>query len=232
MLVSELTTQLCREWSEATLGDTSKVTLVESWIRNALDDFALQMQIKAFRSIAPFSTVAGTAEYSLPVDARDIISMRIPAQQRVLDASTIWTIENSGRVLSQQGIPSCWYFSNITTVSNQKALRFKLYPVPDAVYSIEISTIVHPAALVASSVLPIHNEAIAIISDKVRYYMAMDDKDYDAAQIIMSDYGNKLRLLKNREQRSTQRRRIFRRNSDLVSNREDFAIFPPDHYRN
>lgn len=234
MLVSELTTQLCREWSEATAGDSSKVTLVESWIKNALDDYALRMNIRAFRSTAPFSTVAGTAEYTLPVAARDIVSMRIPAQaDAIIDSNTIWTIENSSRDLTLQGLPRWWYFSNSGIVSNQTALKFKLYPVPDAIYSITVSTIIHPASLTSNSVLPIHNESIAIISDKVRYYMAIDDKDYDAAQLSLGDYERKIQFLTNREQRSTQRYRTLSRNSDVpLVNKERFAILPPDHFHN
>lgn len=233
MLVSELTTQLCREWSEATAGDNSKVTLVESWIKNALDDYALRMNIKAFRSTAPFSTVAGTAEYTLPVAARDIVSMKIPSQNRVIDSNTIWIIENSLRDLTTQSIPRWWYFSNAASVTSQTALKFKLYPVPDAIYAVSVNTIIHPASLSSSSVLPIHNEAIAAIADKVRYYMSIDDKDYEAAQLALGEYENKIRLLKNREQRVTQRRRVLSSLSDVVSSgKERFAILPPDHYRN
>jgi hypothetical protein len=228
MLVSALTTECLREWSE-TDDDTSKVSLVESWIRNALDDFALLTEFRVFYSHTTINTVATTENYTLPAAYQSITAIRRTADNTLLEQKDRQELLLSETDLTTAGKPRIWFYVNSDSSTTETKLRIQLFPVPDAIYAIEYSGTVHPAELVSTDVIPVHNEHLNIIKDRVRYYYAMDEKDYEAADRHDASFVRKAQLIISRENKRPAQRRMLRV-SDVPSTREEFVRPDPTHY--
>lgn len=225
MLVSELVLEIMREWSETP--DTDKVTLVESWVRNAIDDFVLITNFRILKTGITIATQASVDTYTLPVALREITNIRIPTLNVPLEERTGSEPLFSQSDLEETGRPEFWWYTTNTTVSNDTALRFRLYPVPDAVYSLSVEGVIHPNALVSTSVIPLHVEHIGILKEKIRSFMHIDDKDYEAADRADRRYMQKANLIVSRENaRPTQQRRLRVSDVPRQTNREFVRLDP------
>lgn len=230
MLVSEMTTDILREWSESA-DDPAKTSLVHSWIRNALDDFAILTNFRVFYAHAGIVTVATVENYELPEAFQNIVSMRIPASDLTIEEIDRQQLLLSGANLETAGTPRFWFYVNSIDNPTGTAIRIQLYPVPNAIFNITISGVVHPAALVAADTIPVHNEHLNIIKDRVRWYMAVDDKDYDAADRHDAQFVRKAGLIVSRENKRPAQRRVLRV-TDVRSSREEFVRPDPNHFSN
>ena len=232
MLVSELTTELLREWSESN-DDPSKVSLMESWIRSALDDFALYTNFKILKARTQITTAASDFFYELPTACRTVIGMRIEALDRPIEQKSGQELILSNANLDELGTPRIWFYHSGVedeTETTKMSNRIRFYPVPDDDYVIDVHYISHPGAdLVASDVLPVEVQHINTIKNRVRFYMAMDDKDYASANIWDAKFmGNIQALVSSENARPAQRRTM--QQTDLRSRKEEFVRLDPYHF--
>lgn len=228
MTVAELTTVMLREWSEAA-DDTDKLSLMRTFIQNSIDEFASLVDYRVLKSVQTITTVASQAEYTLNVNVRHILAMRITSSNQPIEQVTAQQVLMSTNNLSETGTPSHWYYSASGISSNQQALKIKFYRVPDAIYSIEAECIIAPNNLSSSDVIPVMTEHLHIIMDKIRCFMYTDDKDYEAADRADARFMNKVGAVINREnKRPAQRRRL--RVSDLPDTRDRFVRPDGNHF--
>ena len=230
MLLSDLTTEMLREWSEAQ-DKADKVTLMEQFIRDGLDELALDADFISFRNTTDITTVAGTAQYALPVACREVTAMRIASLDRPLIQRSVQYLKLSFLDLELQDVPTDWAFVGSDPVSNQTALRVQLYPVPDAIYVIEVAYILHPAALTSSDVIPIHNQYKPMLKHKIRYKMALDDNNIEAADRHDANYVREIQNLRTREHR-TAAGYLTMDVTDIRRRVPNVPIFDPNHFRN
>lgn len=230
MLVSQMTTDILREWSE-TDDDVAKVSLVESWIRNALDDFALLTNFRVFYGTTSMATVATQGNYTLSPATQNVVGIRLTATDETIEERDKQELILSNTDLEIQGKPRFWYYLNAIASSSQQALAIQFYPIPDAIYAFTVSGVFHPAALISTDVLPVHNEHLNIIKNRVRYYCALDDKDYELADRHDEQFVRGAQLILQREnKRPAQSRRL--RTTDVPSRRDQFVRLDPNHFTN
>jgi hypothetical protein len=74
--------------------------------------------------------------------------------------------------------------------SNQLQISFQ--PVPNAVVAITVHGVQRPAALSSSSTIPLPDEYLNAVRDKVRSLLAFSDKDYNAAAMFEQSFQTQL----------------------------------------
>lgn len=226
-----MTTEILREWSETSSEDDGKVALVESWIRNALDDFALLTNFRVFYSTTAMATVATQATYVLSPALQSIIGIRYPATEAPIEEIDRQKLILSNVNLELAGKPQFWFYVNSLANASQQALRIQFYPVPDAIYTFDVSGTYHPASLISTDVIPVHNEHLNTIKNRVRYYCALDEKDYEAADRHDAQFVRNAQLILQREnKRPAQYRRM--RTTDVSSTKDQFVRLDPNHFSN
>jgi hypothetical protein len=229
MLVSALITELLREWSE-TDDDADKNALLLSWIKNALDEFALITDLHEFHENITITTIASTPQYIIAANMRDIVAMRMAANNQPIEERSLQELQLSYADLEATGTPRFWYRNNINTASNSAVSNIIwLYPVPDAIYSINAHCLVHPSTITTASVIPVHNQHIAVIKEKVRCFMKIDEKDYEAANMHDQKFLQMAGLVIKRNNKSPALLRKLRV-TDVPSSREEFVRPDPTHF--
>lgn len=229
MLVSELTTSMLREWSE-TSDDDEKVSLMEEYIKNALDDFSLTTNFREVRNYTNLLTVASVDNYELPADVRDITDMRIESLQSPIEQRSFLELRMTGISLAQAGVPRYWdYYSSADDGDSNRIRRIVLWPVPDANYTISYGHYKNIRSLSATDVIPIANEYITIIKDRIRWQMSMEDKDFDAADRFDQKYVEKVRLVLQRSSKAPANRMQLQI-TDVSSSNNNLARLDPSHF--
>lgn len=235
MLISELRRQLQREASETEQDDGYNL-LVLSWIQDALYDFGNETDFRYFNSETPITTVIGDSTYSLPATHQDIRAIQgVSPGQRKLEYLPQEKILQRQLDLTQTGIPTYYYYKRglYDSMAPVDMLTFEigLWPVPVAIESLVVYTMVSPPTLVDDSIVPVVDSHIPCLKHRVRYYIALDDKDTEIAMVHDAAFRQELNRLgrKERAKRDNHRRLGV---TDIPERTKRYAQLDPSHFHN
>ena len=118
----ELQTQIATE-----LGRTDLTTAIQTAILSAIRHYQRRLQLFA-QSSASITTADGTAEYAVPADyiATDFVQKTVNGTTETLDPE-LYEVLAGEDVDAYEGEPSRYAYRNY---------KLRLYPVPDAMYSL------------------------------------------------------------------------------------------------
>jgi hypothetical protein len=236
MLVSEFLTTIQRDASE-TQDDTGYNALCLSWLQEALTEFGNATNWKHFQRITIVTSIIGTRVYELPIDHLDIRAWLTSDNSQRLEYMPLERIKARYTNIFQSGSPRFFYFEDLvadTTTPipfDEMVLRVGMWPVPSAIVAYSVFTQVAPDKLTTTQVLPVTSNIIPLLKHKMRYLMAMDDEDADAAGIHLQLYQNSLNDMKEREHTVIDHYRCLSDN-DVPNYRGQLVRFDPSRFNN
>lgn len=222
---------LIEEQGEAT-DDAGYVASVERRVNDALDEIAVATNWNSFKARATIPTVISQAQYNLPVGAREIIQLRyldtgepIPLITMQEAARRVIKLEDSGR-------PRGWLEDGVVVSGSTVLLRIRLAPVPAAIINIEAEYYYHPSDVASATVLPVQDQHIVPVKDRVRAYLRERDQKYDAADKAMARFKDNLAMLVKRELRKVSAQTILKQTDLSNIRRRQRPLFDPSHFNN
>jgi hypothetical protein len=188
-----------QEFEEST-DDAGFVAKIEKRVNEALDEIAIATNYNTFKTRATFATVASQAQYNMPVGARELIQLRYLDTGEPIPMLTTQEAARRGIKLEETGRPQAWLEDGVVVSGSNVLLRIRLWPVPSSILSIEEEHYFHPSDVASATVLPIQDQHVVLIKDRVRVYFLTNDQKYDAAQLALLSYQQNLERLVRREQ--------------------------------
>jgi hypothetical protein len=232
LTVNALARELLREQDEAT-DNSEMISVVESWIDDAIDEIADAYDWKFFQQVDSLVTVASQQAYALAENVVDIRSIRFIDTDEPIDYQDIMNLTNIAENFEIEGKPRFWFYLESTTGTNEQIKNIGFVPIPDAVYSLKLHVQVHPTttALGTNDNIPFRKEMILAIKHRVRAYILMNDKDYEGARFYLQAFYNKLEEMKAKETRSPAAKYLVMQPRDLGSQSDRrFAGLDPSHF--
>tara|TARA_R100000700_G_scaffold38280_1_gene49397 strand:- start:16 stop:669 length:654 start_codon:yes stop_codon:yes gene_type:complete len=159
-----------REDEITSISDTTYSKMVGDFVNDAKKSIEDAHDWSALRSVITINTSSGTSEYSITGsgDRLKIISAINDTQNLFLTYQTpVWMDNAYFNTDAPSGAPDTYTFNGIDSNNDTK---IKLYPTPDATYSLRFNLVVRPAELsantdeVAIPYLPIVHTAIALLA--------------------------------------------------------------------
>lgn len=218
--VNALALRLITEQGEST-DDTDFVTQVEAWINDALQEIALAINGNPFRDKTTINTDADEDQYTLPSGAKEVIQMRFVDNGEPLYLKTIQEISLKGFDLTDTGRPIYWIEDGLSS----NLYRFRLYPIPDDDYDIEVSYYFQPSEVASGSNIPVQDQYIQVIIDRVRMHFALRERDYEGFDRLQQRFEKNISILVIKESRRTNAFTYLRPNR-LINNRLPEARYP------
>lgn len=197
-----------REFEEST-DDTNFVAKVELRVNEALDEIAVATNWNTFKTRATFATVISQAQYNMPTGAREIIQLRYLDTGEPIPLLTTQEAARRGIKLEDTGRARAWLEDGNLVSGSNVLLRIRLWPVPSAIVNIEEEHYYHPSDVASASVLPIQDQHIVLVKDRVRAQFLEDDQKYDAADRAQRRYEANLATLVKREQAKVAEKTIL-----------------------
>lgn len=234
LTVNALALVLMREMDEAT-DNTELVSVVESWIDDAVDEIAAAADWKIFKQLDTLATIASTSTYALSQDVIDVRSIRFVDTDEPIDYQDETSLFGVAEDLENLGKPRWWFYTNTSAGTDEVIKNIRFSPIPDAIYNLTLSVQVHPTttALITSSNIPFRKETILAIKNRVRAYKMMDDKDYEGATAYLQMFYKQLDDMRSKENKSPSAQ-ILRMQPRDLHNQGDrrFARLDPSRFRN
>lgn len=234
LTVNALALALLKENDESS-DNTEMVSLVETWIDDAVDEIAEALDSKFFQQVDTLSTVAAQQAYALNENVIDVRSIRFVDTDEPIDYMDRQTLTGIAENFENEGKPRYWFFLESTAGTDEQKRNIGFSPIPDAIYALELDVQVHPTTTVlgTSSNVPFRKEWIIAIKHRVRAYMLMDDKDYEGAKMYLQMFYEKLNEMKAKEVRSPQAKFLVMQPRDLGTQQDRrFARLDPSRFRN
>ena len=239
MTATDLATILMREMDEST-DDDEMLTTVIGWISDALDEVSSACDWRIFKSIFPFSTQINVPTYDLDASLIDIRSIRFVDTDEPIHYKDDPRLHSMSINLEEVGKPRDWFFDSqdddpATPISAQPVIKIRFFPIPDAIYDLTISAQKHPiiTPLTALQSIPLRQEMLLAVKDKVRYYICMDDKDYEGADRYKRDFDNRLLDMVAKEESKPGARELRMQVTDIApSGMNQDVRFDPSHFHN
>lgn len=201
MTINQLALVMMQEQDEAT-DNTDLVTVVESWISDAIDEISSATDWSTFKSIFILNTIASQSTYTLDSSIKDVRSIRFTSTDEEItyvDEPRLFSIAVDLEMLAK---PRFWFFDSQSTnpsdaIPAQPPLKIRFYPIPDTAYALMVSARKHAliAPIASSSVIPFRQEMIPAIKDRVRAYILANDKDYEGMQTYLQMFYDKVNKL-------------------------------------
>ena len=236
---SALADILMRENDESTDNSELKDTFI-SWISDAIDEVSYAYDWKENKVIFPFSTTALQSTDVMHASLSDIRSIRFVDTDEEIHYKDDPRLFMNGADLEETGKPRDWFFDSqdddpATAISAQAVIKIRWHPIPDAIYPLTISAQKHPlvAEITSGANIPLRQEMILAVKDRVRAYSLANDKDYEGSNSYLQLFYNRLNEMIGRESLKPSGRQMRMQVTDIVpstSNRGPF--FDPSHYSN
>ena len=185
-----------------------------------------------FRTRSTFNTAIGTAVYQLPAGGRDIIQLRYTDTGEPIQHWTVQEAARRGVKLETPGRARAWLEDGNLVSGSNVLYQFRLYPVPDAVVTVEREYFYHPSDVASGSVLPVQDQYVVLVKDRVRAHLLELDQKYDAADRAQRRYEANLDRLVKREGRKTSAMTALKQTDLGGRGGRQHAIFDPSHYNN
>ncbi len=234
MLVSEFITTIQRDASE-TQDDASYNALCLSWLQETIIEFANETTWKHFQGSQLMSTIGNQRVYDLMLNHLDIRSIVSGDGLKEITYLPLERLRSRRMNIFQTGPPRFFYFEDLLNENidspEDVVVRIGMYPVPTEVEDFQIFTELVPSNLSDSSILPVTQNLIPALKHKMRYYLAMDDEDADAATIHLQLYQNSIGLLKQKEHTIRGDYRVLADN-DVPTYRGRLVRLDPSHFNN
>lgn len=229
--VNSVALDLIQEMEEAT-DDSGFVAKIEKHINEALDEIAVATNWNTFHTRATIATVATQAQYNMPQGAREIIQLRYLDTGEPIPLMTIQEVARKGIKLEDPGRARAWLEDGTLLSGANVLLRIRLAPVPNAIVNFEVEYYYHPSDVASASHLPIQDQFIVLIKDRVRAYMLENDQKYDAATLAQRRYEQNLDRIVKQEKRKTAKMTALKQTDLQGRGARQHAIFDPSHYNN
>lgn len=140
--------------------------------------------------VTNITTTAGSADITEPSDFGQVQSIVIDSQGITLQPKRWeWINKNYSGSLTTTGLPYYYYF-----IGNQ----VKLYPIPDAAYTLTMQYLSVPTALTAGSdtpILPTRHHRVIVLGALISAYNMEDDGE--SADRFEKQYEKRLALMRN-----------------------------------
>ena len=230
MTLQELAIIVLREQSEAQ-DDPTHIAVIVEQIIDSLEEIATEADWRWLNQIGSFTTNIGQSTYNLPEGIREVKFMRIPATDRELDYLAPERMSRYGLDFEQSGTPTHWFYVQPAVDAPNQTLvfGFKLYPVPNAAYTIEYYMLKNFRSYTASSQIPVQEEFLLLLKDRLRSYILTDDKDYDGADRAYQRFQTRLEKLRRRE--GTKNSNYLKlRTRDIASSAPRYARLDPNRF--
>jgi len=159
-----------REGEIENITETTYSTMVGDFVNDAKKSIESSHDWSALRSAVTVSTSSGTSEYSITGSGPDpkIIDALNDTQNLFLTYQTpVWMDNAYFNTDAPSGAPDTYTFNGIDSNGD---VKIKLYPNPDATYSLRFNLVIRPAELSSNTdtvdipYLPIVHEAIALLA--------------------------------------------------------------------
>ena len=159
-----------REDEITNIADTTYSKMVGDFVNDAKKEVQNAHDWSALRSVVTVSTSSGTSEYSITGSKEDpkIISAINDTQNLFLTYQTpVWMDNAYFNTDASSGAPDTYTFNGIDSNGD---VKIKLYPTPDATYSLRFNLVIRPADLSANTdevtipYLPIVHQTIALLT--------------------------------------------------------------------
>src|SRR5215510_10824227 len=197
--VNSVALDVIREFEEST-DDTGFVAKIELRVNEALDEIAIATNYNTFKARTTIPTVISQAQYNMPVGAREIIQLRYPDTGEPIEFMSTQEAARRRIKLEDAGRAIRWLEDDTTVSGSNVLLRIRLWPVPSAIVNFEAEYYFHPSDVASATVLPIQDQLIVLVKDRVRAYFLENDQKYDAADRAQRRYEANLQNLVKREQ--------------------------------
>ena len=138
------------------------------------------------------NTVASTAAYSLAATTGEVKSVRIPATDDVIIYTPVERLIAKDKNLELEGKPENWWIDSLGT-SQEMKIRF--YPIPDAVYAVELHVLNRPSDLGDSDTIPLPVEYIDVVREGVRYKTRYNENNLEAAGLALQEFKEGIMIL-------------------------------------
>tara|TARA_R110002012_G_scaffold301238_1_gene501419 strand:- start:35 stop:688 length:654 start_codon:yes stop_codon:yes gene_type:complete len=159
-----------REDEITNITDTTYSKMVGDFVNDAKKEVQNSHDWSALRSAVTVTTSSGTSEYSITGSKEDpkIISAINDTQNLFLTYQTpVWMDNAYFNTDAPSGAPDTYTFNGIDSNGD---VKIKLYPTPDASYSLRFSLVIRPAELLSNTdevtipYLPIVHQTIALLA--------------------------------------------------------------------
>lgn len=226
--VNQLALVLMRECGESST-NADLVAQFEAWVQDIFDEIGIQTEWSWLYIISTLATVNGTRLYEVVGALEQAITMRITIDDTPLVQKKRQELADRGFNLELTGKPTWWYIEGYDSIN--EVFQLGLYPVPSAIYSIEVLGLLQPQELVSSSKLPFPRSFISVLKNGVRAKFREDDKNWTGAQLSRSQYLEaRTQLISKNNRKISQASKM--QIQDISYSGYDYVRLPPDHFSN
>ena len=232
MTLNALALELIRAHGEVSV-DTDYVTTTEQWIKDALDELATESSWRAFITHATLPTVASQQFYNLPTQVRDIGFVRNPPDDLHIEYITKKRAARMGLNLEQTGRPRYWYYNDQENVANDFRYEIGFYPIPDAIYNLDVEYEINIADLASGAHIPVQKNMILPLKFCARSYMYVADDNIESADWWYKRYLRTMeRLMVQEQNKSADQQRMQQTDLPGSGHEGKYAILDPFHFHN
>lgn len=208
--------------------DDEFLSQIDGWVIKVIQKIALEWDWDELRTSETIATVASQAEYELQSSASTVLSARIPSLERDVVITTREELEHHGIDLEEESSPVRYMYPSGFD-ADEDVYKYKFYPIPSDVQSIELQEIARVDNLTSDSDIPFPPKFIPLIEAGTRKRIHIDKLQFVSAQDDKAEYQELLESLKNRS--SQVGRRLVKQESD-VPRRGHIGVRFPSHYEN
>lgn len=229
LTVNDVATDLMTEVGEST-SDATLLLQFERWVSNAFQRIGITLDWKFNRPTEQITTVASTSTYSLTdtlVD--DIRAMRINGDDDPLFYKSEQELFERGVDLEQEGRPMFYFFREYDKTN--EVLKVVLWPIPDAVFTIDVLERAAPGTLVSADELPYPREFVQAIEARVKFLYYMNEEKVDVAMVHRDEFQQILTLLVKRFKWPAETHRMAQTDVTQDDYLKDVRL-PPNHFSN
>jgi hypothetical protein len=190
-MAQDVMTELGEDTGTATL-----VTLFEGFVQRVYDDVGSEARWSFQFAEEDITTVASTETYGVAIDVHDISSMRIDPTDEQVEFKSRDDLVRAGVNMDEEGRPRFWYDAGFDATTSKQQISF--WPIPDAVYTVEVHTQGAPAQLATGDTLPVPNEFLSLIFEGVLALGYRHEKDWDSYDRTYANYALRKEKLRRR----------------------------------
>lgn len=229
--VNSIALDLIEEIEEST-DDAGYVAKVEKYVNNALDEIAVATNWNSFRTHQIVATVPTQAQYQLPAGGREIIQIQYRDNGSPVKN---WTVQEAGRRgarLEEPGRARYWLEDGNLINGGIVYYQFRLYPVPDSILQMNVEYYYHPSDIASGDPLPVLDQHIVLVKDRVRACLLELDQKYDAADRAQRRYEKNLEILIKRSNNIVSAKTVLKQTDIVGVRRIGRPTLDPNHYNN
>jgi hypothetical protein len=229
LTVNDVAVDLMTEVGEDT-GDAALVLQFERWVSNAFQRIGITLDWKFNRPTEQITTAASTQEYSLTdTKVDDIRAMRINGDDDPLFYKEERELFERGVNMEQESRPMYYWFREYDKTN--EVLKVAFWPVPDAIYTIDVLERAAPGTLASADELPYPREFVQGIEARVKYLYYMNEEKVEIAVTHKRDFDEVMGLLVKRHKWAKESHRLATTDVRTDDYLRDVRL-PPDHFNN